>query len=263
MLKPKDLILLYNSEKANYLLALPESGTFSTHKGNIDLGQILNRDYGDSIKSHTGDIFYILKPSLADLSIKVKRTTTIVYPKDAGLMLLKTVVFPGAKVIEVGTGSGALTLILANFIGPEGKVFSYEARKDFLENAQKNVERVGLLERVEFFLRDVAKEGFLQDNVDAVFIDLPEPWEVVGFAHKVLKGGYPLVSLSPTMEQIRKTKTVLELEGFTRIKVVEILERELLVRQSGTRPKEFMISHTAYLLFGHKIKKQEFFTSDF
>ncbi|MEO0093147.1 MAG: tRNA (adenine-N1)-methyltransferase [candidate division WOR-3 bacterium] len=253
MLKPTDLVLLYNSEKAQYLLSLPEAGSFSTHKGNIDLKAILGKEYGDAIKSHTGTVFYLLKPTLADLALKVKRTTTIVYPKDAGLMLLRTIIFPGAKVCEVGTGSGALTIILANFVRPTGKVYTYEVRKEFLENARANVKRLGLEEWVNFIEADVEKVGFQQTEMDAIFIDLPEPWSVIGWAKKALKGGHALVTLSPTVEQIRKTKSVLELEGFVRIRVVELLEREIAVKISGTRPKERMVSHTAYLLFAQKI----------
>jgi len=262
MLKPTDLVLLYNSEKANYLLSLPQAGTFSTHKGNINLGEILGKEYGDAVKSHTGDVFYLLRPTIADLAMKVKRTTTIVYPKDAGMMLLRTIIFPGAKVIEVGGGSGALTAILANFVRPQGKVYSFEVRKDFLENARANIKRFGLEEWVCFIEADVAKQGFSLKEVglntawaDAVFIDLPEPWGVINFAHQVLKGGHSLVSLSPTVEQIKKTKSAFELAGFTRIRAVELLERELLVKFSGTRPRERMISHTAYLLFAQKINQ--------
>ncbi len=248
-----DLILLYNGEKANYLLTLPEAGKFSTHKGNIDLAAISGKEYGDLIKSHTGDIFYILKPTLADLAMRVKRTTTIVYPKDAGMMLLRTVIFPGAKVIEVGSGSGALTVVLANFVRPEGKVYSYEVRSDFLENARANLKRFGLEKWVELVETDVEKQGFRHKAVDAIFIDLPEPWGVINWAHQALKGGHPLVALNPTLEQIKKTKSVLELTGFTRIRVMELLEREILVKISGTRPRERMVSHTAYLIFAQKI----------
>ncbi len=253
MLKPNDLVLLYNGEKASYLLTLPEKGIFSTHKGNINLTEILAKAYGDAIKTHTGEIFYILKPTLADIAMKVKRTTTIVYPKDASMMLLRTIIFPGAKVIEVGSGSGALTVILANFVRPDGKVYSYEVRNEFLENARLNVRKFGLENYVEFVEVDVEKQGFQHREADAVFIDLPEPWEVINWAHQALKGGHCLASLNPTIEQIKKTKSVLELEGFTRIRVVELLEREILVKFSGTRPQERMVSHTAYLIFAQKV----------
>lgn len=257
MLKPNDLVLLYNSENAKYLITLPEGGELQTHKGIIKLDEIFQKDYGDEIFTHKGERFYILKPTTADIEMKVKRTTTIIYPKDAGVILLKTNLFPGAKVVEVGTGSGAFTIILANFIRPSGIVHSYEVREDFLENAKENVKRAGLENNVTFYLRDVAKEGFLENDnsVDSVYIDLPEPWEVIKEAHRILKGGHSLVSLNPNVEQIQKTFRTLELIGFTRIKVYEILEREILVRYSGTRPKEFSITHTAYLLFANKINK--------
>lgn len=260
MLKSNDLVLLYNGEKACYLLTLPEKGIFSTHKGNINLTEILDKAYGDAIKTHTGEIFYILKPTLADIAMKVKRTTTIVYPKDASMMLLRTIIFPGAKVIEVGSGSGALTVILANFVRPEGKVYSYEIRNEFLENARLNVRRFGLENYVEFVEADVEKQGFRHKEADAVFVDLPEPWGVINWARQALKGGHCLVSLNPTIEQIKKTKSVLELEGFTRIRVVELLEREILVKFTGTRPRERMVSHTAYLIFAQKtnpVKNEE------
>ncbi len=258
MLKPNDLILLYHSENAKYLLTLPEKGEFQTHKGIIKIENIFQKDFGDEIETHKGEKFYILKPTIADLEMKVKRTTTIIYPKDAGLILLKTNIFPGALVVEVGTGSGAFTIALANFVRPFGKVFTYEVREDFLNNAKENVKKAGLEENVIFYLRDVVRDGFLQEDnsVDAVYIDLPEPWEVVKEAHRILKGGHALISLSPNVEQIQKTFRTMELVGFVRIKVYEILEREILVRYSGTRPKEFSITHTAYLLFAYKINKK-------
>ncbi|MEO0087675.1 MAG: tRNA (adenine-N1)-methyltransferase [candidate division WOR-3 bacterium] len=258
MLKPNDLILLYHSENAKYLITLPEGGEFQTHKGVIKLDEIFQKDYGDEVFTHKGEKFYILKPTIADIEMKVKRTTTIIYPKDAGFILLKTHIFPGAKVVEVGTGSGAFTIVLANFIRPNGIVSSYEIREDFLENAKENVRRAGLENNVVFHLRDVVKEGFLEEenSVDSVYIDLPEPWEVAQEVYRILKGGHSLISLNPNVEQIQKTFRTLELVGFTRIKVYEILEREILVRYSGTRPKEFSITHTAYLLFANKINKR-------
>jgi tRNA (adenine57-N1/adenine58-N1)-methyltransferase len=148
-----------------------------------------------------------------------------------------------------------LTTILPTFIQPSGKVYSYEARQEFSDNARQNVKKLGLADYVEFFVRDVEKGGFDQKDVDAVFIDLPEPWIAVKHAYDALKGGCSVVSLSPNTEQIRKTKAVMELEGFVRIKALEILERELLVRHTGTRPTERMISHTGYLIFAQKGKK--------
>jgi tRNA (adenine57-N1/adenine58-N1)-methyltransferase len=257
MLKSGDMVLIYHGEKTKYLVTLPAKGAFSTHRGNIGYALVLQKDYGDTVTTHLGETYHLLKPTIADLQKKVKRTTTIVYPKEAGMMLVRTVVFPGARVIEVGSGSGALTSILANFVRPTGKVYSYEARADFSENAKHNIRNLGLLDYVEFVVRDVARDGFTVSGADSAFIDVPEPWEIVPHAHKALKGGHPMVSLSPNVEQVRKTKAVMELAGFTRIKAIELLERELLIRPAGTRPAERMISHTGYLIFGHKLNVPE------
>ncbi|MCS7259112.1 MAG: tRNA (adenine-N1)-methyltransferase [candidate division WOR-3 bacterium] len=258
-----DVVLLYHNERANYLITIQDKDFFSTHKGNISYTELLSKNFGDVIYTHLGVPFYILRPTLADLALKVRRTTTIIYPKDAGLMLLKNFVYPGARIIEAGTGSGALTMILANFVRPDGKVYSYEKREDFSKNAQENLNRVGLSSYVEFYICDIERDGFIQKDVDAVFLDLPEPWIAIRHAYNALKGGHSLVSLSPNIEQIKKTKAVMELEGFVRIKVVEILERELLVRITGTRPIERMVSHTGYLIFAQKAAKpQETLKSD-
>ena len=200
-----------------------------------------------------GKDFYCLKPSTADLMMKVRRTTTIVYPKDLGYLMLETAVGPGSRVIETGTGSGALTMVLAKFVAPDGMVYSYERREDFIENARKNIERVGYADTVEFACVDVAEKGFNQTDIDAIFIDVPEPWAVVPKAAAALKGGHHLVSWSPNVEQVKRTIEALEACNFKRIKVKEIIEREMLVRLQGVRPRERGITHTAYLLSAQRI----------
>jgi len=253
MVKPGDIVYLYHSERMKYLVEVPEKGHFSTHRGNIQFGDVLKQDLGGTVQTQMGFRFHILKPTLADLEMKVRRTTTIVYPKDAGMMLLQTVVHPGARVIECGSGSGALTTILASFVRPGGRVFSYERRPEFSANSQANVKRYGLEEYCDFLVRDPEHDGFEQDEIDAVFLDLPEPWTLVRAAHQALKGGYPLVAIVPTVEQVRKTVSALEIGGFARIRAKEMLERSLLVRHSGIRPADRMVAHTVYLIFAHKV----------
>ena len=253
MIKPGDIVYLYHSERMKYLIEVPEQGHFSTHRGNIQFKDVLCQDLGGTVQTQMGFRFHILKPTLSDLEMKVRRTTTIVYPKDAGMMLLQTVIHPGARVIECGSGSGALTTILANFVRPGGRVFSYERRPEFSANSQANVKRYGLGEYCEFFVRDPEHDGFEQDEVDAVFLDLPEPWTLVRAAHQALKGGYALVAIVPTVEQVRKTVSALEIGGFARIRAKEMLERGLLVRHSGIRPADRMVAHTIYLIFAHKV----------
>lgn len=256
VLSPGDHILFYHSEKLKYLVQLPKQGKFSTHRGQIDFEQVLGLDFGDEVRTHLGFGFHVLRPTLADLELRVHRTTTVVYPKDVGRMLLETAVFPGARVIEVGSGSGALTTVLASFVRPDGRVYSYERRPEFSENARRNVERYGLADWCEFFVADPEQSGFKQQAVDAVLLDVPEPWSLLQMAHAALRGGNSLVAIVPTTEQLRKTFSAMEIGGFTRIRVSEVLERGIYVRPSGIRPADRMVAHTVYLVFGHKIWRQ-------
>ncbi|MEO0009430.1 MAG: tRNA (adenine-N1)-methyltransferase [candidate division WOR-3 bacterium] len=252
MIKAGEYVLLYHSDRIKFLVTVQEKGVFSTHRGSIDFCQIQNKEYGDWVETQYGTRFYLLKPTLADLALKVKRTTTIVYPKDTGYMLLQTMIFPGARVIEVGSGSGALTAVLANFVRPHGRVYSYERRPEFSANAVDNIRRYQLDDVCEFFVADPAEQGFQQTEVDAVFLDVPEPWTLVRAARQALKSGYPLAGLVPTFEQLRRFTSALSAEGFIRIRAREVLERGYYLRETGIRPVDRMVAHTVFLVFAHK-----------
>jgi tRNA (adenine57-N1/adenine58-N1)-methyltransferase len=253
VIKEKDLVLIYLDEKRQFLVQAIKGLRMSSDLGDLNLTSVIDQPFGYVGQTHLGRNFYCLKPSTADLMMKLKRTTTIVYPKDLGYLILETAVGPGSRVIEVGTGSGALAMVLAKFVAPDGVVFSYERREDFIENAKRNIERAGYADNVEFTCADVAQQGFSQTEVDAVFVDVPEPWAIVPKAAEALKGGHHLVSWSPNVEQVKRTIEVLEEHNFQRIKVKEIIEREMLVRLQGVRPRERGITHTAYLIRAQRI----------
>ncbi|RKZ22735.1 hypothetical protein DRQ16_02070 [bacterium] len=253
-LKEGDSFILYHPE-GNFLLFYSPGKKFHTHLGEVVFSEKIS--YGDPVVSSKGETFYILHPNMVDLSMKVKRKTTIIYPKEAGLILLELGVRCGAVVGEVGTGSGALTFILASVVGKEGKVYTFERRKEFLENARENLKRYGDFPWVEWVERDVEVEGFGITGLDALFLDVPEPWRLVSHAFEALKGGRTLGSLSPNLEQVKLTHEAMKKEGFTRLRVYEVLQREIMIRPEGTRPRERGILHTGYLLFGEKTNKKE------
>ncbi len=248
-----ELVLIYHSERAKFLVVYQPNKRISTHLGEIVLPESMR--FGDSIESSTGRLFYALRPSTSDVAMKVKRTTTIIYPKDAGWMILEAGIGAGSRVLEVGSGSGSLTIMLATIVGPEGRVYSFERRGEFLENARSNVERAGLADRVEFILKDPATEGFGLTEIEAAFVDVPEPWTMVPPAFEALMGGGAWISLSPNMEQVKETWRALKEAGFVRFKAVELLEREILVREHGVRPRERMISHTGYIVTARKVNR--------
>jgi len=247
-----DSVLLLSSDEKTFLVNIREGKTLSTHIGILNLGDAIGKNYGDAIFTKLGKPYYLLDPTLEDKMMKVKRLTQIIYPKDAALILLKTGVHYGCRVIECGVGSGALTIALATAVYPNGRVYAYDRREDFLENARKNVGDAGLGDMVDFKLRDV-NEGFDEEGMDIAVLDLPSPWEGIPSAYRSIRGGGRIASISPTFNQVEQTVMTLRKENFVYIETIEVLIRPLLVRTGKTRPYERMVSHTGFLTFGRKI----------
>lgn len=251
MIQKGEFMLLCH-EKSNFLLPFQPNGSFSTHKGNVKFPDGLC--YGDTLVSQTGESFHVVRPTTADLMMKVKRRTTIIYPKEAGTLILELGVQNGTKIIEIGTGSGSFTVLLSRIVGPEGKIYSFERREEHQEQARKNVEKLGRIENVEFTLRDPAVEGgFGLTDMDAIFIDVPAPWTLVKHAHAALVPGGHAGFLSPCIEQVQYTVEHLHDAGFANIRCMEILTRGIRIKKNLTRPYDRMIGHTGYLLFAEKI----------
>lgn len=250
-IKSGDSVLLLSSDNKTFLVDIRDGKVFSTHLGNLNLGDAIGKGYGEFIHTQLGKQFFLLDPTLEDRMMKAKRLTQIIYPKDAALILLKTGIRSGFRVIECGVGSGVLTMALSNAVFPDGKIYSYDRREDFLDNAKRNVTEAGFGASVEFKLRD-AKDGFDETDVDVVILDLPSPWEGVSSAARSIRGGGRIASLSPTFNQVEKTVESLTNEGFVNLETLEVLVRKFLVRSGKTRPFERMVSHTGFLTFGRK-----------
>jgi len=240
-----DAFILSCPPKHHHLLYYAPGGSFGTNLGQVVFPEELY--FGQTILSSLGRPFQVLMPSLAERQMKVKRRTTIIYPKDAGYMILQTGVRAGSRVLECGGGSGAFTFLLACAVGTQGRIHSFERRSEHLEQAQANLRRLGEFPQIEWHLCDTEKEGFGLEGMEAAFIDVPEPWSLIAAARAALLPGAFWVSLSPTVNQVERTVLALEAAGFTTLRTVEILERELLVREGKTRPREMGITHTAYI----------------
>jgi tRNA (adenine57-N1/adenine58-N1)-methyltransferase len=244
-------IFLYLDRKRTYLVRVEAEKSFHTHKGYIQLGDLIGKEYGTRIVSSMGTEFVALKPTLRDYIFKTKRRTQISYPKDISLIVMFSGIGSGSRVVEAGTGTGALTNALAHYVKPIGRVYTYEVRPEFREMAIKNLERAKLSECVESKNKDVT-EGIDEKDVDAVILDLATPWLVVPHAYTALKGSGILVSFSPTIDQIVKTVEALTEHGFVGIETVETLMRFMQVERGKTRPQTVMTGHTGYLTFARK-----------
>jgi len=246
-----DHILLYLNRKRTYLVKVEKGKSFHTHKGFIQLDNLIDKEHGTRIKSNTGTEFIALKPHLPDYIFKSQRKTQITYPKDAALIVMFSGIGPGSRVVEAGTGTGALTSALAHYVKPNGHVYSYEIRQEFIETAKKNLQRANLLDYAELKNKDITT-GIDETNTDAVILDMATPWLVIPHAYTALKGSGTLVSFSPTIDQVVKTVEALEESGFVDIETIECIMRRMQVERGKTRPETLMTGHTGYITFARK-----------
>lgn len=247
-----DLVLLISHDHKRYMLTLRAGDRFHTHKGIIEHDEIIGQPLGREIESHLGQSFMILQPSLYDLLMNLKRSSQIIYPKEIGPILLRMNVGSGQRVIEAGTGSGALTLALAHSVRPDGMVYSYEARDDMLKVARQNLERVGLARYVQLMQRDIA-QGFTETDVDALFLDVREPWDYLAQVCEALADGGCFGALVPTCNQVSWLLSEMERQPFTSIEVMEVFERMYKPVPARLRPADIMVGHTGFLVFARKV----------
>ncbi len=252
MISEGDYVLLYLDERRSWIARAETGKQFHTHKGIIDLSELVGKSFGSSILTDLGQVLYAIRPTLIHHVARMQRPTQILYEKDVGLVLVRLGIGPGSKVIEAGTGSGAMTAALANTVRPNGHVYTYEIRQDMAAVAHKNLVRTDLLQYVTMKIKD-ARLGFDEEEMDAVFLDLAEPWEVIPSGRRSLSSGAHLASFSPTINQVEKTVQALNTNSFIDVRTLECFVRDIKVEMGRTRPRSVMIGHTGYLTFAAKI----------
>ena len=250
------LALLVGLRHKHFIFPLLPGGSFHTHRGILNHDELIGKPWGSQVFSHQGAPFFLLQPSLADLLTDLKRNTQIMYPKDIGFILMSMSIGPGQTVMEAGTGSGSMTVALAYAVGPQGHVITYERRPEFQQLAQKNLARLGLETRVDFKVGDIA-DGFAETNVDALFLDVPNPWDYVQQARAALKPGGFFCNLVPTVNQVETLLYALRREHFAFIEVCELLLRYYKPEPTRLRPTDRMVAHTGYLTFARRIEPTE------
>ena len=248
-----DLALLVGLRHKHFIFPLLPSGSFHTHRGILSHDELIGKPWGSQVFSHQGAPFFLLQPSLADLLNDLKRSTQIMYPKDIGYILMAMSVGPGQRILEAGTGSGSMTVALAYAVGPQGRVVTYEKREEFQNLARKNLERLGLDGRVEFKLGDIAA-GFAETDMDAMFLDVANPWDYVAQVRAALKPGGFFASLLPTFNQVAQLIQALRREHFAFVDVCELLLRFYKPEPTRLRPTDRMVAHTGFLIFGRRIE---------
>jgi tRNA (adenine57-N1/adenine58-N1)-methyltransferase len=244
-----DRVQLTDPKGRMHTLVLEPGKVFHTHRGGLPHDDILGRPEGSVVTSSGGTAYLALRPLLADYVLSMPRGAQVIYPKDAAQILTMGDIFPGAKVLEAGAGSGALTCSLLRAVGPAGQVWSYEVRPDFADIARRNVSAFNGCEPETWRLRvgdvaDCAETGF-----DRIILDMLTPWEVLDLVERVLVPGGVLIGYVATTPQLSElVEAVRERGGFTEPRAWESLVRDWHAEGLAVRPDHRMVAHTAFLV---------------
>ena len=255
-----DRVQLTDAKGRHYTMLLSPGGEFHTHRGAIAHDAVIGQPEGSVVKSTNGDPFLVLRPLLVDYVMSMPRGAQLIYPKDAAQIVHEGDIFPGARVLEAGAGSGALTCSLLRAVGPHGRVISYEVRADHAEHARRNVETFsgGVPDNWRLVLNDVAEAGadaeLADGSVDRVVLDMLAPWEVLDTVARVLVAGGVLIVYLATVTQLSKTVEALrDQQCWTEPRSWETLQRGWNVVGLAVRPQHNMRGHTGFLVSARRL----------
>jgi tRNA (adenine57-N1/adenine58-N1)-methyltransferase len=258
---PGDRVLLVDNRRRRHLVVLVTGGQFHTHAGIIEHDDVIGHADGSTVRTTRGVRLMAWRPTLAEYVLEMPRGAQVIYPKDIGPILILADVFPGARVLESGVGSGALTNALLRAVGPTGSVTGYEIRDDFAKRAVQNVHGfLGSDVPLEVHVRDVY-EGIDERDVDRVLLDLPEPWRVVKHAAEVLVSGGILLAYLPTILQVGRLREELVSAPFAMIETLEVFHRGWHVEGQSIRPDHRMVAHTGFLTVARRLADEPQSTS--
>jgi tRNA (adenine57-N1/adenine58-N1)-methyltransferase len=241
-----DRALLLDRKGRRYMITLAAEGEFHTHAGWVRHADVIGQNEGSTVRSTSGSAYLAVRPTLADFVVKMPRGAQVIYPKDLGALLILADIFPGARVLEAGVGSGALSMTL---LRAGADVVGYELRADFAAKARANVASFlgqDALERYRVEERDVY-DGIEETGFDRIVLDLPEPWRVVKHAQDALRPGGILVSYLPSVLQVAQLRESFEASAFGLAETQEVLVRTWHVEGQAVRPDHRMVAHTGFL----------------
>lgn len=246
LLSPGDQVLLLDAKRRRYLVTLADGGEFHSHAGVVPHELLLGQPEGTVVKSTHGARYTAVRPTMADYVLKMPRGAQVIYPKDLGPILLQADIFPGARVLESGVGSGACSAVL---LRAGAELVGYELREDFASRARKNVLGFlgeGVAERWRVEVRDIY-EGIDETDLDRVVLDLPEPWQVVPHLEGALHAGGIVVAYTPSIIQASQFRAALDDGAFGFAETIEVLHRSWHIEGNAVRPDHRMVAHTGFL----------------
>lgn len=247
--------LLIDQRGKRHLIVLRKGETFHSDRGWILHDTIIGQPDGSWHRSSKGTRYLALRPTLAEYVLEMPRGAQVIYPKDLAIVMFWADIFPGARVLEAGMGSGALTLALLRAVGPEGRVVSYEQREDFCRRALANIQvRMGEVNNLVVRLRPV-EEGLAEEEpVDRAVFDLPEPWRLVEPVARVLRSGGIFLSYVPTIIQSHQLSEALRRHpGYALVETFETVLRPWNIEGTSVRPFHRMVAHTGFITVARRV----------
>jgi len=246
--------LLVDAKGRRFLLTLKARGEFRYHLGTLPHVEIIGAEPGTVLLSSKGSELTALRPRLADYTLKMKRGATVLYPKDAGAIIVWGDIGPGMTVVEAGTGSGGLTMVLARAVGPTGRLVTVERRSDHAALAEERIATFfgSWPEQIELRVGEV-EDVIPRVDPDRIVLDLPEPWHAVPAAAVHLPGGGVFTCYLPTVPQVQDVRAAIEATGsFVEVRTFELMMRDWAVDRRSVRPEHRMVGHTGFITVARK-----------
>ena len=248
-----ELVLLVDYKGRRYQTRLAQGEAFYTHMGHVAHEEIIGQEEGSWLTTSKEHLLLVFRPTLADFIQEMPRASQVIYPKDLGAILLYADIFPGARVLEAGLGSGSLTLALLRAVGEQGCVVSYEVREDVVEKALANIR--SMLPHTDALMVKVGDvyDGVEERDLDRMVLDVPEPWRVIPSAREALVPGGIFLSFLPTVLQVHELVNALnDSKTFQMVNTSETILRTWHVTRRSVRPDHRMVAHTGFLVTARK-----------
>jgi len=252
-------VLLSDQRGKRHLIFLRKTETFHSDRGWIPHDSVIGQPEGSWVRSSMGLRYLALRPTLAEFVLEMPRGAQVIYPKDLAMILFWADVYPGCRVLEAGTGSGALTLALLRAVGPGGRVITYEQRDEFARRALANIHiRCGEVTNLTVRLSPVEDGIADEEPVDRVVLDLPEPWKLTEAIARVLRPGGIFLSYVPTIIQSHQTAEALNRERtWALVETFETLVRPWNIDGMSVRPFHRMVAHTGFITVARRVVPEE------
>lgn len=251
--RPGDRVQLTDPKGRRYTVVLEIGGTYHTHRGSLAHDDLIGKPEGSVATSAGGTTYLAVRPLLSDFVLSMPRGAQVIYPKDSAQILMWGDIRPGARVLEAGAGSGALTCSLLRAVGDEGSVTSWEARTDHAEYAERNVQKFfgETPENWQLRVGDVVEHS---GQVDRVVLDMLAPWDVLDTVQEnLVPGGVLVVYVATTTQLSRVTEALREQQNWTEPQSWETVLRPWHVVGMAVRPEHRMVAHTAFLLVTRRL----------